>query len=285
MRVLILGADGMLGHRLFLTFAKSYEVFGTLRSRRFANLLGESGKIIHQVDAMDRNRIRSVIKEYTPDYVINCIGIIKQKDLAKDSILSLEINALLPHYLALYCDEVGAKLIHFSTDCVFNGSRGNYKVDDPSDCNDLYGKSKYLGEVNASHALTIRTSIIGRELKGKQSLVEWFLSQHGQVYGYTKAIYSGLPTATMAKILEKYVFTAPEISGVYQVASNPISKFDLLGLIAKEFNCDISIVPSSSVSIDRSLDGRLFSQKTGFQAPAWEVLVKDLTIDNDLYNQ
>ncbi|MFM8331419.1 MAG: dTDP-4-dehydrorhamnose reductase family protein, partial [Candidatus Methylumidiphilus sp.] len=183
-------------------------------------------------------------------------------------------NSLLPHRLATLCSIAGARLIHISTDCVFSGDRGGYTEDDPSDARDVYGKTKFLGEVTDSHTITLRTSIIGHELQTTHGLVEWFLSQERQCKGYTKAIFSGLPTVVLARIISDIVISRPDLSGVYHLAARPISKYELLNLIAAVYGKEIEIIPDDQFVVDRSLSAERFRVATGYVAPDWANLVK-----------
>jgi dTDP-4-dehydrorhamnose reductase len=172
------------------------------------------------------------------------------------------------------CRLGGARLIHISTDCVFSGSRGMYREDDFSDAYDLYGKSKYIGEVrDDAHAITLRTSIIGHELDSKVALVDWFLSQQGSAKGYRRAMFSGLPTVELARIIRDFVLPRPELRGLYHVAAEPIAKYDLLSLIAEQYGKQIEIKGDDAVIIDRSLDSTRFTLATGYRAPEWPALI------------
>lgn len=208
--------------------------------------------------------------------MINAVGIVKQRSAAKDSIPSLEINALFPHRLALLCKAIGARMIHMSTDCVFSGRKGLYEETDPADAEDLYGKTKFLGEVNESNCVTIRTSIIGRELSRKKSLVEWFLAQKGPVKGYKKAIFSGFTTLEMSRIIEMILVDHPKKSGVYQVSADPINKFDLLTLIRDAMNLPTEIIPDSDFQCDRSLVSSRFRKEFNYAPPSWKTMVSEL---------
>jgi dTDP-4-dehydrorhamnose reductase len=181
---------------------------------------------------------------------------------------------MLPHRLAQICALAGARLIHFSTDCVFSGARGNYIETDPLDATDLYGQSKYIGEVAYPHTLTLRTSFIGHELETSNELIEWFLMQEGPIKGFTGAIYTGLPTVTLAGLVRDVDLPRPDLSGIYHVASAPISKYDLLSLVAKVYRKTIDIVPDDKVRIDRSLNGTKFKEATGYVAPPWPSLIE-----------
>lgn len=277
MKVLVLGASGMLGSAVMRTLSEKadWEVFGTLRSagakRFFSTEIAE--RLIVGCDVENHDSLVNVFQRIKPDVVVNCIGLIKQVADADDPLLALPINSLLPHRLAALCALGKARLIHISTDCVFNGSRGGYTEDDESDATDLYGKSKYIGEVYASHTITLRTSIIGHELQSAHGLVEWFLLQKEQCNGYNRAIFSGLPTAALAQLIRDIVIPKPDLFGLYHVAAKPISKFDLLSLIAEVYGKSIAIEPDDHLVIDRSLNGDKLRRDTGFVAPEWRDLI------------
>jgi len=278
MKILVLGVSGMLGNAMFRILSEwaEFEVFGTARSssvqRRFAP--EAASKIITGVDVENQDSLVRVFSEVKPQVAINCIGFIKQLADSNDLLQALPINAMLPHRLARLCELGGMRLIHVSTDCVFAGSKGNYRESDPADATDLYGRSKYLGEVTENHTITLRTSIIGHELSSSNALLGWFLAQEGQVKGYTKAIFSGLPTVELARIVREVVLPRPELSGLFHVASAPIAKYDLLKLIAGVYDKRIEIIPDDALVIDRSLNAERFRDATGYVAPPWPVLVK-----------
>lgn len=278
MRALVLGASGMLGNAVYRTFAESEElqVVGTARSRSAASHLpsASNARLAFGVDVGDLDALTKLLAEIRPDVVVNCIGLVKQLSDAKDPLHAIPINSLLPHRLAGLCNLAGARLIHVSTDCVFSGSRGNYVETDPADADDLYGRSKLLGEVSYPHAITLRTSIIGHELDGAHSLIGWFLSQHGTVKGFAKAIFSGLPTVELARIMRDVVIPRPDLHGLYHVAAEPISKFDLLELVADCYGKPIDIVRDESLVIDRSLSAARFNCEAGYSPPAWPELVR-----------
>jgi len=278
MKILVLGVSGMLGNVMFRVLSENaeIEVFGTARSssvqRYFAPEM--SKKIIAGVDVENQDALAHVFAKVKPQVVINCIGLIKQLAVADDPLQALPINAMLPHRLARLCELGGARLIHVSTDCVFSGTKGDYRESDPADATDLYGRSKHLGEVIYPHAITLRTSIIGHELSSSHALLGWFLAQEGQVKGYTKAIFSGLPTVELARVVREVVLPRPELSGLYHVASAPIAKYDLLKLIADVYGKKIEIIPDDALVIDRSLNAERFKDATGYVAPPWPELVK-----------
>lgn len=279
MRILVLGVTGMLGNAVFRIFTgdAAHETWGTLRSgaalRHFPE--GAHARLLTGVDVLDLDALTAVLARVKPEVVINCVGLIKQLADANDPLSALPINAMLPHRLARLCALAGARLIHVSTDCVFSGRKGLYEESDPSDAEDLYGKSKYIGELHDQpHAITLRTSIIGHELGSNYALVDWFLSQQGQVRGFTKAIFSGLPTVELARVMKDFVIPHPELNGLYHVAAEPIDKFRLLGLVAAQYGKQIEIRPDDALVIDRSLNGSRFAEATGYRAPDWPELVR-----------
>ena len=278
MRILVLGAGGMLGNAMMrvLNEEENIQVYGTMRSEGQKRLFQAdiADRLIGGVDVGQQDSLMSAFVRVCPDVVVNCIGLVKQLAEADDPLQAVPINTLLPHRLARLCDLAGARLIHMSTDCVFSGARGGYRESDASDATDLYGRTKYLGEVDYPHAITLRTSIIGHELQSSHGLVGWFLSQQGKCKGYTRAIFSGLPTVVLAQIIRDVVIRHPELHGVYHVAAVPISKYDLLNLVAKAYGKQIEIVPDDDLVIDRSLDASRFREATGCVVPGWDEMIK-----------
>ena len=276
--VLILGATGMLGNAVLRVFAADpgLRAYGTIRSAGGASRLQADlqDRLIPYVDVENTDSLLEAFGRVRPSVVINCVGLVKQLSSANDPLSALPLNAILPHRLSRLCAATGARLIHVSTDCVFSGEKGMYTESDPSDAKDLYGRSKYLGEVDAPHAITLRTSIIGHELSGAHGLVDWFLSQTAGVKGYQRAIFSGLPTVELAHVMHAHVLPRPDLHGVYQVAAAPINKFDLLTLVAHAYGKDTPIAPDDRLRIDRSLDGTRFRAATGYVAPDWPTLVR-----------
>jgi dTDP-4-dehydrorhamnose reductase len=283
-KILILGASGMAGHKFldYFSIVPGFSVRGTVRN---ADDLPEgfrkkNGDLLDgNIDANDLKALEKHLEKSSPGIVINCVGLIKQLPIANDPLAAISINALFPHQLAHLCKRINARMIHISTDCVFSGKKGNYSEDDQSDAEDLYGKTKYLGEVAYPHCVTLRTSIIGHELKGNYGLVEWFMRQKGKAKGFTKAIYTGFPTIELARIIREHVIPKKEISGLYQVSSKPVSKYELLKIIASQYGKNIDIEPDDKFSCDRSLDSSRFRKATGYVAPPWEALVADMHED------
>ena len=278
MQVLVLGASGMLGNAVLRLFAQSpdYQTSGSVRSSRSLRLLPSDlhPNVITGVDVENIDSLTRLFANVHPDVVINCIGLVKQLAEADDPLTAIPINALLPHRLARLCEVARARLVHMSTDCVFSGSKGMYMEADASDAKDLYGRSKYLGEVDYPNAITLRTSIIGHELDGARSLVGWFLAQEGSVKGFKRAIFSGLPTVEIARIIRDFVIPHPELHGTYHVSAEPINKYDLLQLVAQVYGKTIEIIPDDKFTIDRSLDSSRFRELTGYSPPNWTELVQ-----------
>ncbi len=276
MRVLILGASGMLGNAVLRVMSEreDCEVFGTLRAPQPAlQTTIPHARLLAGIQTDKPDGLAAAFAASRPDAVINCIGLVKQLGSADDPLEAIPINSLLPHRVARLCELAGARLVHVSTDCVFNGARGGYRESDVPDAQDLYGRSKLLGEVDYPHAVTLRTSIIGHELRSAHGLVDWFLSQQDRCLGYERAVFSGLPTVVLARVIRDVVLPRPELRGLYHVAAEPISKHDLLEHIARVYGKTIEIVRDSKVVIDRSLDGTRFREATGFVAPAWPELI------------
>ncbi|MBU7008571.1 dTDP-4-dehydrorhamnose reductase family protein [Phosphitispora fastidiosa] len=283
-KVLVTGVTGMLGHTLFtrLSQCANLDVYATARSAT-----GLSGwfqpellkKVLVNVDADNFDNIIRAIASVRPDVVINCIGIIKQAPAAKDPLAAIAVNALLPHRIASLCKVAGARLIHISTDCVFSGAKGNYIESDPVDAADLYGKTKHLGEVAESHCVTLRTSIIGHEIKGKYGLIEWFMAKDEKIRGFTKAVFSGFPTVEIARIINDYVIPGTQLTGLYHVSSAPISKYELLKSVAKKYGKSIEILPDDNFCINRALDSTKFRRASGYIPPSWPELIDNMYRD------
>lgn len=283
-KVLILGANGMLGHKLFMYLAAREDLSVEAAVRNPDGLLPvlppDLIKNLHtSVDAYDFSSIIKIIEKIEPDWVINCIGLVKQGVFALDPIANISINALLPHRIAQVCRTFNAHLLHISTDCVFSGKQGNYSETDLPDGYDLYGRSKALGEVNNPHGLTIRTSIIGHELQTKLGLVEWFLAQNQPVQGYKKHIFTGFPTIELAHIIAAHILPNPWLSGIYHLSSEPVSKYDLLKMIASQYQHTIPIEPNENTICDRSLDSGRLRELIGYTPPEWPELVKRMHQD------
>ena len=279
-KVLVLGSSGMLGNAMLRVCSDcdTLSVTGAVRSQSSVRFFEKtfSGNLLAGFDAGSTDSILKLFNKAEPDVVINCVGLVKQLDDASDPLQAISINALLPHRLAVICGASGARLIHFSTDCVFSGQEGFYKESDVPDASDLYGRSKLLGEVDYPHAVTLRTSIIGHELNGHRSLLDWFLFQEGRVDGYRKAVFSGLTTVELAKVVRDYVIPAENLCGVYHVAAQPINKYALLRLVSDVYGKEILINPCDDVVMDRSLNASRFNEVTGYVPPSWPDLIRGM---------
>ena len=278
-KILVLAASGMLGNAVYRTFATSpgYDVVGSVRSASKIVLPdGARGELLAGVDVEQVDSLVAAFEKVRPDVVINCIGLVKQLAAANDPLVTLPINAMLPHRLARLAALVDARLIHVSTDCVFTGNKGDYLESDAPDAQDLYGRSKLLGEVDYPNAITLRTSIIGTELGSAHGLVGWFLAQSGTVRGFTKAVFSGLPTAVLAQVMRDHVIPNRDLRGVWHVSAESIAKFDLLQLVADEYGKNIKIAPDDQLVIDRSLNSSRFRQATGWIPPSWPHLIAQM---------
>jgi len=280
MKVLVVGASGMIGSTVLrvLSENKDWEVYGTVRDasvkRFFSASIGE--RLQADIDVEHPDHLAKVLDRIRPDVVVNCAGLTKHKPEAEDPLIAIPINTLMPHRLAGLCKLVGARFIHVSTDCVFSGEKGDYIEDDFADARDVYGKSKALGEVLYPHTVTLRTSTIGHELQSKYGLLDWFLFQEGRCQGYTRAVFSGLPTVVFAQVVRDVVIPHQALSGLYHVAAEPIDKFSLLKLIAGVYGKKIDIVPDDKLAINRSLNAGRFRSATGYIAPVWPELIEKM---------
>jgi dTDP-4-dehydrorhamnose reductase len=287
MKILILGGSGMLGHRLWMNLRKEHEVWVTVRGEQnpFPDVPEFPEEFIrYRVDGLMFEEVTRALASIQPDLVINCIGLIKQMGhLAKDPLFSISLNALLPHRISLICRTARIRMIHISTDCVFSGRKGHYTEEDQSDAEDLYGRTKFLGEVTYPHCVTLRTSIIGMELKNRLGLIEWFLAQQNTIKGYKRAIFTGFTTDELSRIIANYVIPNQDLHGLYQVSSEPISKYDLLRLANHAFKKNIVIQPDEDFFSDRSLDSTRFRKITGYQPPSWDSMIEELASSTPFY--
>jgi dTDP-4-dehydrorhamnose reductase len=278
MKVLVLGTTGLIGSSVFKSLSQKYETWGTVRSSSANTFFSDTlqQRLIVGIDALNENTLIKLMEDVKPDVVVNCIGLTKHLKGADDPMISIPINSLLPHRLARLCGINGSRLIHVSTDCVYSGKKGGYIEQDPSDSEDIYGKSKFLGEVLYPHAITLRTSTIGHELSTKHGLLNWFLSQSEQCKGFSRAIFSGLPTVEFARVIRDVVIPRGELNGLYHVAGHHISKYELLKMIAVEYNKSIDILKDEQFVIDRSLNFDRFKNATCYVAPKWPELISQM---------
>lgn len=285
-RVVVLGASGMLGHKVFevLSMSRSYDVYGTVTNiGSFRVLLPKSymDKVYEGIFADKIETVSGVLTQIKPNIVINCIGIIKQNDKSHDTQSMILLNALFPHQIASICDELNAKLITIATDCVFDGQkRGPYLESDIPTCHDEYGMTKYLGELHSGNHLTLRTSIIGHELHTHKSLLDWFLyDAKPQVNGYLKAIFSGFPTVVLSRLIAEKIIPNTELKGLLHISVDPISKYDLLTKVAGAYKKDVEIVPDQTLSINRSLNSDTIRKLIGYAPPPWDELIETMHDD------
>lgn len=278
LKILILGANGLIGSTFFRYLSKNlnFSVFGSIRSTKASSVAGRrdsNRKIINSEGLQYADTLISVLNQVKPDLVINCCGLTKHQNTENNLLKFYPINAYMPMILAELCELSGARLIQISSDCVYSGGSGSYVEDDIPDARDAYGQSKHMGEiVNSPNAITLRTSTIGHEINTRFGLLEWFLSQN-KCLGYSKAFFSGLPTVELARIIEQYVIPSPELHGLYHVGAKPIDKYSLLQIIKNKYNKDIEIVQNFDFAIDRSLNSKKFTDATGYIAPEWPLLI------------
>jgi dTDP-4-dehydrorhamnose reductase len=286
-RVLVLGGTGMLGHKIVQMLRERVATWVAVRSpdRPYYEGLFDSDRLLTGVDAANFDSVIRACAGARPHVVVNCVGVVKQRREAADPLPALAVNALFPHRLAGLTRALGARLLHVSTDCVFAGTRGGYTEDDIPDATDLYGRSKLLGEVTGPGCLTLRTSIIGRELSSAAGLLEWFLSHRGgRVRGYTRARFSGLTTLALARVTADLIEHHPALEGLYHVASEPIDKYDLLRRIDAAVGAGVAIEPDETICIDRSLDGTRFAAAFGRAVPGWDAMIAELAADPTPYD-
>ncbi len=289
MKILIFGVTGMLGHQIYRILEKSFpgQVYGTIRKTHsdvsaFAFLKKEF--LVESIDINDFKSVEKVLGNLKPEWIINCTGITLRKADSNDIEQCYRVNALFPQRLGQWAQVHQSRLIHFSTDCVFSGSKGNYTENSITDASDHYGQSKFLGEASGPHSLTLRLSIIGREILGKTELIEWFLSQKGKaVQGYSEVYYTGLTTQFVAKEVLRIIEKFPTLSGLYQVAGEKISKYELLKMLNQKFANNSDLKPEAMKKSDKSLNCDLYIQKTGFKKPTWNELLTELQKDNSFY--
>lgn len=288
LRIMILGGGGMLGHKVAQVLSEKLDVGVTFRREPLSCVrsLMNKAQAIFPIVAQDMVSIEEGVDRIQPTVVVNCIGIVKQLAEGKDPLTCITINSLFPHQLEALCNRKGIRLICISTDCVFSGQRGRYVEADASDAADLYGRTKFLGEVTTEGSLTLRTSIIGRELAGTNGLIEWFLSQKGKsVRGYRKAVFSGVTTRVLADILYRIISDHQHLHGVYHVAAKPITKNDLLAIVRDVYDLDVTVEADDTFVCDRTLNGSKFRSATGIDMPSWPEMIQAMYDDPTQYDE
>jgi len=279
MRILILGSTGLLGNTFTKYFfdKEDFQTFAAVRNYSKIKFFNKKyhERFVHIENILDYKTTEKTIKNIKPDILINCLGITKKNiSSSNNSEEFISINSLLPYRLQKICADLGSRLIHFSTDCIFSGNKGLYSENDNPDPIDLYGRSKLLGELNFENTLTIRKSVIGHELISKNGLLEWFLFQNQFVEGYKNAIFSGTTVLELAILIENYIIPRNDLKGIINIPGQSISKFDLLRTIADIYNKKIDIIPNELIKLDRSLDGSKFNKLTGYHPKPWPLLIK-----------
>lgn len=290
MRIVILGATGMLGHKLWQRLSDRFpDVHAVIRRSRADprnHGLFLDRPVVDGVDVSDFSALRKVLEHLRPEVVVNCVGVTKRREAATDPVPSIALNGLLPHQLAGWGQQRHCRLIHFSTDCVFNGAVGGYTEDSLTDAEDLYGRTKALGETAAQNALTLRSSFIGRELTNGTELLEWFLAQRGRtICGFRGALYTGVSSIYLADLVADILVRCPELSGLYNLASEVVSKYDLLCLARTKFGIEVTIEPDDTYVCRRNLNGMRLARKLGITSPSWMKMMADLAADTTPYQQ
>lgn len=276
-RVMVMGATGMLGHVAVSVLADEFDVVASVRDTHHARRYKLPAHLVGFVAGNDDPR--ELLRREKPDAVLNAIGLVKQLPAGQSPVSAIRLNALFPHELAEACAEVGARLIHVSTDCVFSGALpapARYTEDDLPDARDVYGRSKLLGEVVDPPSLTLRTSIIGRELERASGLLEWFASNEGkEVFGFVNAWFSGFTTRELSRVVAMVLREHPDLTGLWHVAAEPIDKYDLLLRLRDVLGMSCEVVPREQPVINRALDASRFEAATGYRAPSWAQMLEE----------
>lgn len=275
MKILVLGATGLLGNAMFrvLSQADNLEVYGTARSASAGmHFTPELASRLITVDNLeDATQLVALFDILAPDIVVNCTALPRAQ--VQDLARLIAVFSLLPRRLHHLCRERDIRLIQIGSDGVFSGKRGSYTEYDLPDADDSYGVAKILGEVDGPRALTLRTSMLGPELSAQNGLLSWFLGQENECRCYTRAIFSGFPTVVLAQIVRDVVFLNEGLHGIYHVAAEPISKFDLLAFVRQQYGKQIQMIPDDSVVIERSLSAERFRLATGYTPPSWREMI------------
>jgi dTDP-4-dehydrorhamnose reductase len=288
MKLLILGVSGLIGHKLLQVLSLNHDVYGTLHhvKSKYNNLeLFDKSSIIDAVDVLDFEQLKGIMHSINPDVVLNCVGITKRKIHNGNILEVIETNAVFPHKLANWAKMTNKRVIHFSTDCVFNGKEGDYDEQSLTTAEDLYGRTKALGEIRYGHTLTIRSSFIGQELFDRTELLDWVLAQNGKtIKGYKNALYSGVSISFMAEVVNEIILKHQSLNSLYQLAPTiPISKYDLICIAKKAFGLDIEIIPEFDYVHKPTLNGDKLRNEIGIQIPSWEIMMEELATNKSFY--
>jgi len=285
-KILILGANGMIGHKVYQVLSK-YHTDVWAHQRKLINsndkiFFKNKSKVVQGLDLSNFNKLEECLNSLMPDIIINAAGITIRRGVNESLFKSIILNSALPHFLNTWVEKNNRRLIHFSTDCVFSGNEGSYEENTDLDAQDVYGKTKGLGEVISKHTITLRGSMIGRELNNRTELLEWFLSKKNvEVKGYSNVIYSGITTLQMAHFVNKIILNFPNLAGLFNVASKPITKFDLLILLNKHFDNNSKIIKDETYISKKNLVANKFYNTTNFRIPDWEDMIIELKNDTD----
>ena len=284
MKILVTGIDGMIGHKIAQSLSKEFQVFGSTRKKiKSINIGTEKCEIINHDFIIDNNL--GLIDEIDPDIIINCVGITIRRGLNNSIENTKKLNSDLPHKLNHWVETNNKKLIHLSSDCVFSGKKGNYSDDSIPDATDLYGISKSNGEVTGNNALTIRCSIVGREIYNHTELFEWLYSMKNQkIEGYKNVIYSGVTSTWMGKTINHIIKNNIDLTGIYNISAVPISKYDLLIKLSDAFNLNVDISLNSNIKSNKVLISKKFTEITGINSPNWNDLIVDFKADSDKFS-
>ena len=282
MKLLIFGSSGLVGNTLtkYFLIQSNFETIGVVRDDSKISLFNKNYKdnFITLKNFLDFKSIERIINRFKPNVVINCCGLTNKVNYKNFNLVEkyININSLFPHKLYEICNKYKIRLIHLSTDCVFSGLRGFYNESDFPDPKDIYGRSKLLGEIDQENSITIRKSVIGHELGTEKGLLEWFLSQKDIVKGFKNVIFSGVTVLELANLIENFIIPNENLSGLFHVSGNSISKYDLLKIIAEIYNKSIDICLDRSITIDRSLNSTKFNEVTGYKIKPWPILIKSM---------
>ena len=281
MKILILGGDGMIGHKMAQVLSvQNHEIFISVRESKDLTLKRISPKAKVFFNDVLKDSILDFLDKVNPDVIINAIGITIRRGAAENISDTIYLNSLFPHQISSWALAFKKRLIHFSTDCVFSGSEGSYLEDATPNALDYYGKTKGLGEINSKSSLTIRSSMIGPELYNKTELFEWIINnKEKEINGFSRVMYSGVTTVYMARLLADLIDNHKNLSGIYNIASKPISKFELLHLINDNFDLGLIINDNKTVISNKTLNASKIEKVIGFQPPSWDELIFELKKD------
>ena len=279
MKIFITGIDGMIGHKIAQSLSKEHTIIGSSRKNIKSEDLGINDCELITHDFL-KDDILEILDKINPEIIVNCAGITIRRGINDNYDNTILLNSNLPHIIDDWTERNQSKLIHFSSDCVFSGKKGNYLDESIPDATDLYGLSKSRGEVKSKNTLTIRCSIIGREIFNHTELFEWIYSMRGkQIKGYNNVLYSGVTSIWMGRVLKKILKYHTELSGIYNISSEPITKYSLLNLINEHFKLGIEISRDNKIKSNKVLISKKFTEITDINPPNWDDLMTELKED------